>query len=420
MKAAIKALFGTNRTEQAAYRLRYAIALLGRLGRPRWLPGPGLPPGGWRVLSDRAPVGFGYFDLQPFDAAEKRVLAQTFPASLAQQAAFPGPALGLFDLDGDSVFRPFARSRAWCWQQGSRLRWLDGGRGNLAAFNDEQDGRGLTRIVDTASGREHGRLASPLYCLSPDERSGLSLNFGRLERNRPGYGYGTVLDRHFRESCPAGDGIWRVDLLADRSELLLEYRAIAALPHAIPADQGTHYLNHLEFSPDGARFLFFQLSSSPARRDARAIVCAADGTSAMVLPELDRVSHFCWLDANHILLFCRHRKISSGYFRIDVRSGSAEPVPAMPRLDGHPRLVRANLAVTDIYPNARREQEVYLADLEAGSYRALAIFFAPMAFTGVARCDLHPRVSPSGRYVGVDTPHLGRRAMAILDLSSLS
>lgn len=424
IKAAAKTILGETGTAELAYGVRFAMAGLRRAGRGRITYGSDVPPDAIRTLSGgAAPVGFGYFDLQPFNTAETQILAQGFPRGPQDAKTFYEAPVGTFSLNkgDDSSFRPFARTRAWCWQQGSRLRWLGGGTQDQALFNDLDGTRAIARIVNSRSGTEDAQLTDALYCLSPDERTGLTINFSRLERLRPGYGYAAAHDAFADDPCPPADGIWQIELATNMRALLLSYEAITALPGAIPATQGMHYLNHLEFSPDGARFVFFHLVADGSHRQGQAVVCGADGNGARVLEDFDRVSHFCWQDATHILLFGRYKAQQSGYFRIDVITGAAGAIAAMPKVDGHPRLIATSGAiVTDTYPNALREQDLYLIDLTTGRRKILASFYAPYSFTGIARCDLHPRSSPSGRYVAVDTPHLGRRAIVLVDLKRLS
>jgi len=414
-----RGLIGGERFEGLAYAVRYGLAQGRRLGRSRVVPGPFGGASNIRILAhDAEGVSCGYFDLSPFDASETRVLAQSFPTDLRVDPLDREVAVGVFHLDtGPYDFRPFATTRAWCWQQGCRLQWLTDGSDHLALFNDFDGDTPIARIVNSATARQEAQLAAPLYCLSPDRRTGLTLNFGRLERMRPGYGYARARDPFEGQPCPARDGIWKADLVTGKQDLLVSYDDIVSLPGAYPRAGGAHYLNHLEFNSAGTRFLFFHLVVRGKERLGQAAVVNDDGSGLAIVPMLESVSHYCWIDDARILIFAHHALQGRGYYEVDVLTGVAKAVAGMPPVDGHPRAsADTRSVITDTYPNAKREQDLILYDLQTRTSTVLASFFTPYAFTKIVRCDLHPRVSPSGRYIAVDTPHLGRRAIAVVEL----
>ena len=414
LKTFARALVGEKRFEALAYAARYGLAQGRRFGRSPVVPGLSRI----RVLThDTEGVSCGYFDLTPFDGGETRILAQSFPTDLRSDPLERDVAVGVFSLSANPCsFASFARTRAWCWQQGCRLQWLTDGSDDLVLFNDFDGDTPIARVVNSATARQEERVAAPLYCRSPDGRIGLTLNFGRLERMRPGYGYARAKDPFADQPCPAKDGIWKVDLATGRQDLLVSYDDIVRLPHAYPVAHGVHYLNHLEFNPAGTRFLFFHLVTRGKERLGQAAIANADGSGLAIVQELEQVSHYCWIDDARILIFARHILQGRGYYEVDVLSGTARKVDGMPRVDGHPRLSPDGASIiTDTYPNAKREQDLIRYDFQTRTSTVLASFFAPYAYTNVVRCDLHPRVSPSGRYIAVDTPHLGRRAIAIVE-----
>ena len=73
--------------------------------------------------------------------------------------------------------------------------------------------------------------------------------------------------------------------------------------------------------------------------------------------------------------------------------------------------------LNDTYPDKERNQNVYLYDIGTGQKRPLGAFNSPREYTGEWRCDTHPRFSPDGRKVVIDSPHGGNgRQMYLLDL----
>ena len=72
--------------------------------------------------------------------------------------------------------------------------------------------------------------------------------------------------------------------------------------------------------------------------------------------------------------------------------------------------------VSDTYPDRNAYRRLYLCDGATGATRGLAAFHSPIALRGETRCDLHPRWSPNGRFIAVDSAHAGHRAIVVVDL----
>ena len=68
-----------------------------------------------------------------------------------------------------------------------------------------------------------------------------------------------------------------------------------------------------------------------------------------------------------------------------------------------------------------RLQELYLYQVASGQRTELGAYHTPAAYEGEWRCDLHPRFSPDGASVVIDSPHGGNgRQMYLLDISSIA
>ena len=91
-------------------------------------------------------------------------------------------------------------------------------------------------------------------------------------------------------------------------------------------------------------------------------------------------------------------------------------------LNGHCTYLPGNrFILNDTYPDERRLQHVYLCEAETDRRIALGDFLSPHQFTGEFRCDTHPRYSPDGRKVVIDSPHGGNgRQMYLIDVSGLT
>ena len=66
--------------------------------------------------------------------------------------------------------------------------------------------------------------------------------------------------------------------------------------------------------------------------------------------------------------------------------------------------------VTDTYPNNKlHEQKLYLMDMKSAAVLPLGRFVEPPDFSGHWRCDLHPRWSPNGDIIGINSTFSGSR-----------
>jgi Tol biopolymer transport system component len=74
--------------------------------------------------------------------------------------------------------------------------------------------------------------------------------------------------------------------------------------------------------------------------------------------------------------------------------------------------------VCDTYPlGTDRLQELFLYHVETGARIDLGAFHAADRFTGDIRCDLHPRWSPDGKTISIDSVHEGSRQIYLVDVS---
>ena len=184
----------------------------------------------------------GYYDLNYLSADKTKFLVHRLPIN-ANNNKDTSCEIGYIDMmTGD--FRKVAESSAWCWQQGSRLRWHPTQKDQII-FNDVDKSKNqyITRIVRVSDKQEVRRIEFPLYDISGDFSYGLSVNFSRLQRLRPGYGYNYFEDTSKGVLAPEDDGLYKVDLSDNKSRLLYSLRYLAE-EGDVPKDYEC-YLNHI-------------------------------------------------------------------------------------------------------------------------------------------------------------------------------
>lgn len=357
----------------------------------------------------------GYYDLSPFSYSEKQILVH-----VAQKNANPASddiTLGLYDLDTRD-FTPICKTRSWCWQLGARLGWLDRKKQLVIANTQRTNNSGAT-IWEYRNQAFHKvqEISIPLFDWSAQAGLGSSLNFTRLGHQRPGYGFENVgvSNSHFK--APTDDGVLVVDLNNDTHELVLSLAEAAKI--TCKPNDAFSYINHQSWNPSGTRLLFFLVNQSEGVRRSHAMVIDPSGENLWLLDQSQfrNVSHYRWVSDSEFILTTTTKHHGFSYFLIKDKGKISDHLrlPA-PLIDGHPSLMPDDpkTILTDSYPDRLNVQSLFTFDRCTGSQRTIARFYSPPSFVADRKCDLHPRVSPSGKKICVDTCYTGQRNVSVL------
>lgn len=365
---------------------------------------------------------FGYYDKLQFDPSNRLMLGMEVDFEHRSPRPDDAVRIGLVDLqEGDKWVDMGLESHAWNWQQGCMLQWLPGSKSEII-WNDREGDRFVSRIVDIRTRRQR-TLPAPVYAVSPDARWAISLDFRRLHDLRPGYGYAGIPDPNRDVLTPDNAGIWKTDLRSGNTELMLTIAQIAALPGGSPDPRVKHWFNHLLWAPDGKRFVFLHRWQRSRGFGTRMITAAADGRDLYVLDPHGETSHFIWRDPQHILAWAFHPSHGNKFYLYRDKTEQVEVVGKdVMVVNGHCTYLPGNRWIlNDTYPDKQRLQHPYLYEVPAGRRLPLGHFHSPPEYTGEWRCDLHPRFSPDGRKVVVDSPHGGQgRQMWLIDISEIA
>ncbi len=348
----------------------------------------------------------GFYDVCPWDRSMDRYFVHETGGSERESAS-----IVVFE---DGTATTVASTDAWNYQQGSQTQWHPT-REKALVFNDIEAGKAVTRVVDT-DGTVVRTVPQPVQAVNPTGGEFLSVNYRRLDRNSPGYGYGT--DDGSPLPVPDSDGIFRVEF-DWKSELIVP---LSELREAAGGDapHSAHYIHHVLYAPDGERFVFLHRWMDGEKRRTRLFVADRDGSRKLLLENRD-VSHFSWLDTERIFMWGGSDAFGSGYHVVDVDSGELEYVDPLDGYgDGHPSVSpNGEWVVTDSYPNRLRKRSLTLYHLDSERAVPLGEFLAPFGFDGPTRCDHHPRWSPDGNFVSIDSAHEGVRRSYVADVSSV-
>ena len=244
-------------------------------------------------------IFFGYYDTTPFDIKDEKILACRVP--IKNHLKSIKMDLGYYYLDkANPKFIKFSETNAWCWQMGARLRWLNN-QSDLVSFNTVYKNRYICKIQSINKTNEYESIPLPLYDINNDITYGLSLNFSRLQRLRPGYGYKNILDKSIKIKAPSNDGIILFDFKSKKEELLISLSKISKIEPDKSMKGATHYFNHISFSPNSRFFMFFHLWVNNNKRFSRLFIFDIE-TCKYKLISKNRVSHYTWKSDTELLI----------------------------------------------------------------------------------------------------------------------
>ncbi|MCZ2074524.1 MAG: hypothetical protein LC130_05920 [Bryobacterales bacterium] len=368
---------------------------------------------------------FGYYDKLEFDPGNRYVLGMQVDFEHRSPRPDDIIGIGMVDIQSGDRWIELGKSRAWGWQQGCMLQWIPGSDSEII-WNDRQGDRFVAYILNVRT-RKRRTLPAPVYALSPDGKWAISTDFSRLNDCRPGYGYAGIADPGKDTAAPDDNGIWRIDLASGRRDLLISYAAAARIPYEKGGlERAKHWFNHLLVSPDGSRFIFLHRwrgAEHGQSWETRMFTANADGTGLYILDPYGKTSHFIWRDPRHVLAWAWHPSRGDKFYLYRDRSRQVEAVaPDVMTTNGHCTYLPGNQWIlNDTYPDRDRNQNPYLYSVSSGRRYPLGHFHSPPAYRGEWRCDTHPRFSPDGKQVVIDSPHGGNgRQLYLIDISGIT
>ncbi len=364
---------------------------------------------------------FGYYDKCPWDKAGRYLLAMESEFCDRQPTAKDAITVGMVDLKDGDKYIPLDTTRAWSWQQGTMLQWLGSAPDREVIYNSIVDGKPAAIIRDVLSGKTR-TLARPIYAVSNDGKQAVTLDFARLHRLRPGYGYASYDERFTDDPAPEQLGIWHLDLASGNDRQILNLKQLAAFQPDARFTGAHHWVNHLQFNPGGTRFVFlhrWRVDLKPW--STRIFTAKPDGTDLRLHLDTGMVSHFDWRDDATILAWVKTPKDGNKFALIDVATNGLGLVgDGVLTQDGHCSYSPdRKWILNDTYPDKNRLQWLMLYHPEKNRRYDLNQFPSPKQFTGPFRCDMHPRWNRDGTQVCFDGCHDPERQVYVVDVREI-
>lgn len=364
---------------------------------------------------------FGFHDRTPFSTDETRVLAHhtNIPVRMPKDGEMLG--VGYFDFTKDGQmgdYHQLGESNAWNYHKGCRLQWLDEGH----IIYNSKEGTQPVAVVKTMNGDTVKTLPMAIDTVSEDGKWATAFSYERLHVLMPGYGYEAVQDGGcLQENAPESTGLYLMNIETGDLQMVA---SLAALCQSVPGESVAdlkHFVTHTEFSKDGryVSFLHRWIGNDYRRRFSRMGVYDRTNGKLLFLDTTGMVSHYVWNHRNEIVAYCSVKE-GDAHVCFNVEKGTYAPVCLNQlNVDGHQSMVNDDVFVTDTYPDRRRMASLHKVNMKEGVYERIAYLYSPKKFQTKdfhkhIACDLHPRMSPSKRFVCFDSVYTGERSLCVM------
>lgn len=366
---------------------------------------------------------FGFHDISPFSRQSDKLLANKLTIDMTAPKKNDSLTIGYFLMDGGKFgdYIPLGESLAWNYHKGCRLQWLSD---NQIIYNTAINDKLVSKIINVKSNNER-IIDFPIDSVSKDGKWASSFSYERLDRLMPGYGYPYQDNGFLDQNAPENSGIFIVNLQTNENRLLVSLSALATdLKDNPDALESRHYVTHSMFSHDGRYLAFLHRWTKDDIRDrtTRLVIHDLEDDRHFIVPTNGMVSHYVWNKGNQILAYCSIENTDS-HFLINIPEVSISKNVAFSQLnsDGHQSFISNSKFVVDTYPDRFRMAKIYSVDIESGTVDLILSVYSPQQyqtkdFKNHIACDLHPRVSPDGKYVSFDSVRSGKRSICFLEL----
>jgi hypothetical protein len=359
---------------------------------------------------------FGFHDVCPWSADDTMLLAhQCGHVPLRDPQPEDEVTVGYFVGVRQVDFVPLATTRAFNWQEGSRLQWV--GVGDQLIYNILARGRALSRRLD-ADGSEVAVYHAPVCTASPDGQYASSYSFERVRPYDLAYSYAGLTAAAHTDKAPAGEGLKLLHLASGKTELLCSLRQLSQLQPYPSMNGAYHYVSHCLFSLDSRRLSFMHCWLARAQRYTRLFAYDLITGQLFAFPKSIWVSHYCWIGSRRILAYANTREWGRQYYIWEYGKDDCKIVGAgVLTDDGHPQVDPGQCwLLTDTYPDRFRQQHLILFDLQLGRRHDLLSLRIPAGYSEGTRCDFHPRWNRRYNAVCFDSAHTGMRSLCTFNV----
>lgn len=353
---------------------------------------------------------FGYYDHSPLSENGKNIIFNSTSYDTSKNPShFDIVNICLYNVSKKESIK-LTETRAFNWQQGSRLIWLND---DSFIYNDYENDCYISKVYSLEEDRVISKFDRPIYDVNG--HIAVSIDFRRLTALRPDYGYFS----HDIDGFILNDEALKVELIdldTGSINLLFDFDKYLYKTAQTFNIETIHKFNHLMLSPSGKKLMFIHRYYSNNIRHDRLVCYSLELDSFDILTSVGIVSHCFWYDDNNIYGYFTDHNSVVAYNKVNLLN--KEIIKISDKLDnlgdGHPNIINKEKMVSDTYPNKSRMKELFIYDFDDDKKTVLASIFEPIKFFGESRCDLHPRFSYDANYVFFDSVHTGKRHLYMM------
>lgn len=362
-----------------------------------------------KICLDNRPnaLFFGYYDKNPLSIDGIKFIGHQISHTLCN--------ITIYDLKDGQILSVIP-THAWNYQQGAMSQWIN----DVCVIYNTYENNILGCYLYRTCSDQRMFYQYPIQALNPIFNEFLSLNYRRLAKLRPDYGYFLECDNFHPDQDYQDDGIWKVDIRTKQSSLIIN---LESLIESCPDEFKTaaHKVNHCYYSPNGERFVFLHRWIHKTRKYSRLYCANRNGRNLRLLLDNRMVSHYSWLDNKRLIVWARTPEYGDSYILLNVDTGKyTELDKELSKYgDGHPTIdPTGRFIVTDTYPDKARFRSLLLYDMKKRNVIKIGEFFSPWKYDEEKRCDLHPRWCTKD-LISIDSAHEGLRKTYLIDISNL-
>ena len=341
-------------------------------------------------------IFLGYYDICNFSFDEKKILFHQKPHNEKYVN------ISIYDME-KKISKKYDISYAWSWQLGCRIKWISD---KEFIFNTLDDQNYLVSKSINYENNSEKFYPFSFFSISNNCKYAINLNFNKLEKNRPGYGY-LFSQKNFNDN----DNyifIWNIE--SKKIEHLFDQNFFKNYMNKVFDD---FYFNHASWSPNNTDFIIYLIDKFSRKNK---ILFFKKFENLEIINEIDMISHHEWINNDEIFFYGIIDKVKS-FFTFNLITKKFKKINfEFSNDDGHPHSSDGNLFVIDSYPNKFQERLLYTFDLKLNQSSFIGSAYNNFYLTNEKKCDFHPKISKNNKIILLDTSHNIRREFLILEI----
>jgi len=355
---------------------------------------------------------FGYYDHTPWSKDMKHFILHVEKQKTIQ--------LNLYTFLNNKISfkKTLVTSKFYNLQQGVRPIWINN---DEIIFNQVIDNK-LVSSIYNISNNVIKNFNFPVQELSVKNNIIFSIDYTKINFLNKDYGY-SLKSQFFQEGT---DAICGYDYIEKNLIFELKTNRIHQMSKNRNLSFDNCEINHLHHSPYDDSFIFiYRNKNYKGYSELYHYNYKTDNLLRLYSGKM--FSHYCWINKSAVFGYLDHKGIP-GFFEIDFKNNNS--IIFSKNIlnqsldntgDGHPSVSGDNKwIIYDSYPDKARQSHLYLIRNNNKTEKLLiGKFLSPLKFNGYNRCDLHPRWSPDGKFISIDSGYDGSRKSYLINVSKI-